>query len=199
MTRTRKTALALAIALLFTAGGKIAWAAFTATTTNSGNSVTSGTVAISDSDSSAAMFSLSGMTAGSTDTGCIKVTYTGSLASQVRLYGTTTGTGLDPYLSVTVTRGTFSPSDPAFDSCTNFVADGATYITGQSPGVVYAGTLQDFPDTYAAGIVDPTSGTPESWTTNESHVFKIQVAVGDEDGAEGKNATQAFTWEARNN
>ena len=199
MSRLIKYAAAVALAVLATAGGTATWAAFTGTTANAGNSVTSGTVALSDNDSDTAIFSLSGMTAASTDTGCIKLTYGGSLASQVRLYGTTTGTGLDPYLSVTVTRGTFTPSDPAFDSCTNFSADSTTYITGQAPGVIYAGTLQDFPDTYAAGIVDPTSGTPESWTTSESHVYKVQVAVGDEDGAEGKNATQTFTWEARNN
>ena len=50
---------------------------------------------------------------GNTDTGCIKVSYAGSLASEVRLYGTTSGTGLDAYLDLTVTRGTYTPRNPA--------------------------------------------------------------------------------------
>jgi predicted ribosomally synthesized peptide with SipW-like signal peptide len=199
VTRIKWVVAAVALIVLAATGGGVTWAAFTATATNSGNSISSGTVAIGDNDSGAAMFSLTGMTASSTDTGCIKVTHSGSLASGVRLYGTTTGTGLDPYLSVTVTRGSFTPSDPGFDSCNNFSPDATTYLSGQSAGVVYAGTLQGFPDSYAAGIVDPTSGSPESWTTNESHVYKIEIAAGDVNAAAGKNATQSFTWEARNN
>ena len=38
---------------------------------------------------------------GDTAVGCIRVSYSGSLSSQVRLYGSTTGTGLDPYLEMT--------------------------------------------------------------------------------------------------
>lgn len=188
-------ALAL-IGVLGSVGG--AWAAFQSAATNAGNKIESGTVKIEDNDAAGAMFSLSGLEPGDTDSGCIKVTYTGSLASDVRLYGTTGGTGLDAYTSVTITRGSYTPSEPAFDSCTNFTPDATTYISGQSAGVVYAGTLQGFADSYAAGIVDPTSGSPESWTTGESHVYKIQVVVGDNRAAESKNATQTFTWEARN-
>src|SRR5919205_1280896 len=67
------------------------WSAFTATTANSGNTFAAGTVAIGDNDAAGAMFSLSGLKPGDSDAGCIQVTYTGSLAANVKLYGTTTG------------------------------------------------------------------------------------------------------------
>ena len=125
------------------------------------------------------------------------MTYTGSLDAAVRLYGTTTGTGLDQYLDLKVTRGTYSPSNPGFDSCTNFTADATNYI-GAGAGVVYNGTVQGYADDYAGGLVDPTSGSPETWTSGEKHAYKIQVTLQNNAAAAGKNATQDFTWEARN-
>jgi predicted dehydrogenase len=196
--RRSKLLAAMAVVGLLGVGVGTSWAAFISASTNAGNKFESGTVKVEDTDSGSAMFSLSGLKPGDTDTSCIKVTYTGSLASTVRLYGTTAGAGLDTYVGLTVTRGSYTPSEPSFDSCTNFTPDATTYVSGQSPGVVYAGTLQGFPDSYAGGLVDPTSGSPESWTTNEAHVYKVVIVMGDNRTAEGKNATQTFTWEARN-
>ena len=143
------------------------------------------------------MLSFSGALPGATDAGCIKVIYSGSLSSNVRLYGTTTGSGLDQYLDLKITRGRFTGADPAFAECDGFEADSTDYI-GAGQGVVYNGTVQNFPDDYANGRVDPTSGSPETWTTGESHVYKIEVTLQNNLGAQGKNATQEFTWEARN-
>lgn len=69
---------------------------------------------------------------------------------------------------------------------------------GAGAGVVYSGTLQSFPDDYTSGLVDPTPGSPESWTNGETHTYKFVVSVQDNNSAQGKNATQTFTWEARN-
>lgn len=196
--RSRVLALVLVTAVV-SAAGSYTWAAFIANTKNNGNSIASGTVALSLNDSGSALLTLSTAQPGASDTGCIKVTYTGSLASTVRLYGATTGSGLDQYLNLTVTRGSYTPSEPSFDSCTNFQADATNYI-GAGAGVVYSGTLQGFPDTYGAAIVDPTTGSPESWTSSpdEVHVYRFQVTLQNNSAAEGLNATQAFTWEARN-
>jgi hypothetical protein len=128
------------------------------------------------------------------DTSCINVTYTGSLASSVRLYSTQTGT-LGGYLTLTITRGT--DSSPSFDSCTNFTADATNYI-GQGAGVIYSGNLSGFPTTYAGGLVDPLAGSPESWTTNEAHSYKFTVTLQDVNAAQGLSGTAGFTWEARN-
>ena len=188
---------AVALLAIGALAGLGTWAAFSATTASSANSFAAGSVALADNDSATTTLSLSAARPADADTSCITVTYTGSLASAVRLYGTTAGTGLDAYLDLKVTRGSFSATPPAFDSCTNFTPD-ATDYTGAGNGVIYNGTLQGFPDTYAAGQVDPTAATPESWTSSESHVYKLQATLQDDAAAQGTNATQTFTWEARN-
>ena len=38
----------------------------------------------------------------------------------------------------------------------------------------------------------------ESWTTGEVHAYRFAVTVQDTNSAQGKNANQVFTWEARN-
>jgi hypothetical protein len=158
-------------------------------------------VNLTDNDANSAMFNVTGMVPGQTDTGCIRVRYTGTVASNVRLYGTTTGTGLDQYLEVKVTRGAYSPSEPAFDSCTNFSADSTDYI-GAGAGVIYNGTLQAYPDNFDAGRVDPTSGSPEAWGSPgspEDHVYKFEITLqaSAPNAAQGLSATQEFIWEAR--
>ena len=172
-------------------------AAFSANTSNANNTIATGTVAIGDNDGGASpVVTLSNARPGDTSSGCMKVTYTGSLSSSVRLYATVTGTGLGQYLDLKITRG--SSSDP-FGVCTNFAADATNYI-GQGNGVVYSGTLAAFPSTYSAGLVDPIAGPPESWTQNEAHTYKIQVTLqaSAPTAAQGLAANPTFIWEARN-
>ena len=195
---TRRKLLALALVTAVAAcAGAYTWSAFVANSKNDGDAIASGTVSLTDNDSGGALLGLAAAQPGASDTGCIKVTYGGTLPATVRLYGTTTGSGLDQYLDLTVTRGTFNPTEPAFDSCTNFQADATNYI-GAGAGVVYSGTLQGFPDGYAGALVDPTSGSPESWTAGEVHVYRFQVTLQSNSAAEGLAANQTFTWEARN-
>jgi predicted ribosomally synthesized peptide with SipW-like signal peptide len=186
----------LVVALLGVVAAIGTWSAFSSTTENPGNTFSAGSVSLTDNDSGTAMFTMTNMVPGSTEAGCIKVIYTGTLTSNVSLYGTTTGTGLDPFLNLKITRGTYS-SDPGFDSCTNFSADATNYIAAGA-GVIFNGTLQGYPDSFAAGLVDPTSGSPEAWTNPENHVYKFEITLQDNNLAQGLNATQAFTWEARN-
>ena len=151
--RWHRFAIAVAVAALVPAAGGATYAAFRATSPNGGDRIEAGSVKLADNDSGGSMLSFSGGYPGHTDTGCIEVTYSGSLDAGVRLYGNTTGTGLDQYLDLKVTRGTYS-SEPGFDSCTNFTADATNYI-GAGAGVVYNGTLQGYADDYAGGLVDP--------------------------------------------
>jgi hypothetical protein len=185
------------LALLVPAAGGITYAAYTATSASNSNLAGAGSVKLSDNGNGSSLVSLSGAVPGDTTSACIKVTYDGSLPATVRLHGTTTGSGLDQYLDLKVTRGTYTPSDPAFTSCTNFQADGTNYI-GAGNGVIYNGTLQGFPDDYASGLVDPQSGSPESWTTGEAHVYRIDVTLQNDFAAQNKDAAQTFRWEARN-
>ncbi|HSJ92587.1 MAG TPA: hypothetical protein VK896_01020, partial [Gaiellaceae bacterium] len=85
--RTRK--LLLSLLVVGAVGSVAAWgvfAAFTATTTNSGNTITAGTVSIGQHAGATTLYSASNQGPGATTVGCVRVTYTGSLASSVRLY-----------------------------------------------------------------------------------------------------------------
>jgi len=194
--RWHRFAIAVAVAALVPAAGSATYAAFVARSANGGERIETGSVKLADNDSGGSLLSFSGGYPGDTDTGCIEVTYAGSLDSTVRLYGKTTGSGLDQYLDLKVTRGAYS-SNPGFDSCSNFTADATNYL-GAGAGVIYNGTLQGFADDYAGGLVDPTPGSPESWSTNEKHVYRVQVTLQNNVAAAGKSAAQDFTWEARN-
>ncbi|MGH2756067.1 MAG: hypothetical protein ACRDLB_16775 [Actinomycetota bacterium] len=148
-------------------------AAYSAVTGNPANRFVAGTVAVGDNDSGDLMFSLADAKPGASASACIKVTYSGSLPSTMRLYGTTSGTGLAPYLTLTVTRGSYGSPEPQFASCSNFSPDGTNYIS-QGSGVVYSGTLdgnrtttppgssiRSRPDPRCGPQVDPTStGSP---------------------------------------
>lgn len=193
----RRFAIVAALALALPAAGGVTYAAYTATTANAGNLVEAGSVKLSDNGDGSSMLSLSGAVPGNTTSACIRVTYAGTLPASVRLHGTTTGTGLDQYLDLKVTRGVYSPTEPAFKSCTNFQADGTNYI-GAGNGVIYNGTLQAYADDYASGLVDPLPGSPESWTTGEVHVYRLDVTLQNDFSAQNKDAAQAFRWEARN-
>ena len=192
--RRRLLLSALVLAGLVAVSGAATYSAFSSQTSNTGNSFAAGTVLITDNDLGTAMLALSNAKPGDNDTSCILLTYSGTLDSTVRLYGTVAG-GLAPYLTLTVTRGT--DSAPSFDSCASFSADPTDYI-GAGAGVIYQAALSAFPATYATGLVDPTSGSPESWTASEVHSYRFVVTLVNDNNAQGQNATAAFTWEAQN-
>jgi hypothetical protein len=187
--------LLAAMAVVLPVGGATL-AAYTGDTPSSGNRIEAGSVDLRDNDSGSGLLSLSGAIPGDNDSGCIKVTYQGSLPSTVKLYGTTGGTGLDQYLMLKVTRGTYGGADPGYKSCAGFQPDATDYL-GAGAGVVYNGTLQDYADDYATAVADPPGGAA-TWTTGEQHVYKLEVTLQPNLAAQGKTATQTFTWEARN-
>jgi Concanavalin A-like lectin/glucanases superfamily/Camelysin metallo-endopeptidase len=170
--------------------------AFSGTTANAGSSFAAGTVVLSDDDAETAMFSMTGLKPGSTQTRCINVAYTGSLAALVRLHASVTGSGLADFLDVVVTRGSFSTS-PGGGSCTGFTGDPTDYL-GRGAGVVWDGRLGHWPDGWTNGLNDPDDMDAESWTTGEQHAYRFTVTLADVQAAQGAGATTTFTWEARN-
>jgi hypothetical protein len=187
--------ITLLAAVVTTLAGVSTWSAFSGSTADAGNTFAAGTVAISDNDGGSAMFAFTGVRPGDTDAKCLTVTYTGTLPSLVRLHGATTGSGLDQYVDMEITRGTISSG--AYPSCTGFAADGTDWI-GQGAGVIYRGTLAAFGDDWAAGTADPKAAVPEAWTTGEVHAYKVQLTLQDNQSAMGKSFSQTLTWEARN-
>jgi hypothetical protein len=194
--RSARLGALIAAGLALSAGGGLGvWAALRATVTNAADSATSGTVELTDNDGGQVLFNLSNLKPGDTATQCMRVSYTGTLPAKVRLYGATSGTGLEGDVAVRITRGTMA-SDPGPRSCTGFAADSTTWVTGANAGDIYVGALKDFPGSYAAGLGDPTTASPATWTNGTIRAYRIQLAVGDNRSYEGKNATQSFTWEA---
>lgn len=185
----------LACLAVLGAAGSATLAALVATGSNTGNSVTSGTVSLTDNDGGTAMLSLTNATPGTSSTRCIQVTYGGSLSSTVRLFTTLTG-NIARHVTLEVTRGT--ETTPNFSGgCSTFTPDTTNYV-GKGAGVIYRDLLVDFPASYAAGLVDPTTGAPESWSNGESRSYRFVVTVNEDYGAVSQTGTAAFTWEARN-
>src|SRR5438309_11706683 len=89
--RTRLASAGVVLVLTGSAVGMQTYAAFSSTTSNAANSFSSGTVYLSDNDNSSAVIGLTAAKPGDSSTGCIRVLYTGSLPTNVRLYGATTG------------------------------------------------------------------------------------------------------------
>ncbi len=166
------------------------YSAFSATTSNPTNNWAAGNLALSDDDSSTAMFNATNLKPTSTGTKCIAVTSTGSLASTVKLYGTSYGTtnGLASSINLTVTQGTGG----GFSSCTGFTPLG----TGSS---VFSGTLAGF----AAGSTNFGNGLG-TWaptgTGSETRVFQFAYTVDPNTPNTAQSGTAAigFTWEAQN-
>lgn len=166
------------------------YSAFSSTTSNPTNNWSAGTVSLSDDDSNTAMFTASGLKPGSTGTKCIAVTSTGTLASAVKLYGTSySGTNvLSQNITLTVTQGTGG----GFASCTGFTPLG----TGSS---VYSGTLDGFATADTNFATGAGSWTPTG-TGSETRVFQFSYTVGAStpNTAQGQTASLGFTWEAQN-
>jgi hypothetical protein len=185
--------VAIAAALVLSAAVWSAgtWSAFDRTASSPGNSVATGRVALADNAGGAALLSLSGARSGSTATACTKLTYSGTVPADVRIYATVGGTGLADDLTLTITRGTIAGT-PAAKSCTNFVADTTNYLS-RGAGVIYNGTLAAFPTSAGSALVDPTSGAAAEWDAGDTHAYKLTVTMPSASGA-GTNATADFTW-----
>jgi hypothetical protein len=156
-------------------------AAFSGTTSNPSSAFASASVALTDDDAGSAMFNASGMVPGDTATGCIVVTYSGTaLPVPVHLYGTAGGTGLAPYLDLDVEIG----SGGAFGSCAGFTP----------ASTLYSGTLSGFASSYTDYASGLATWSPSA--TPEARTFRFTVTLQDDDLAQGKTASAAFTWEA---
>jgi hypothetical protein len=193
-TTTKVLLTALCVGALGSLAAMGVFGAFSATTSNAGNTITAGTVSIADNDAGAAMYSLAAAKPGDSVSKCIKVTYTGSIDADVRIYTTSTIGSLGQYVDLTITPGTQTTS--TFPSCTGFTAD--------SGGAIYTGTLQNFgsaKNSYAAGVVDNPGTTATKWVANDSVVYQVTATLQSSapDAAQGlTTGSHTFTWEARN-
>jgi hypothetical protein len=182
------------------------YAAFSSTTSNPTSNWSAGTVTLTDDDGGSAMFTTSapgtgqtsaaGMKPGQSVVNCIKVTYSGSLPSTVKLYGSSItetspgGTGMLSYLHVKVEEGTGG----AF-GCSGFTGATTIWDTATHPGVA-SDLLGVFPTTYAAGV---SSGLA-SWTTSSTRTYRFTITLDNAtpDTSQGATAAAVFNWQAQN-
>jgi len=193
-TTTKVLLTALCVGALGSLAAMGVFGAFSATTSNAGNTITAGTVAIADNDAGAAMYSIPNAKPGESVSKCIKVTYTGSVDADVRIYTTSTIGSLGQYVDLTITPGT--QATPTFPSCTGFTPDAG--------GALYTGTLQNFgtaKGSYANGVVDNPGTVATKWVANDSVVYQVTATLQSSapDVAQGlTTGAHTFTWEARN-
>jgi hypothetical protein len=180
----RSAAVTLALALLGGAG--LAWRAsysrFSATTSNPGDSWTTGTVSLTNNAAVAVFNNITGLIPGSTGTNCILVTYTGSLASTVKFYVQNYSGTLDPYLTMTVQSGS-GTSCGAFGTST-------TLFSGTLNALRTANT------NFANGLPATSPWSPASNGSVMPYQFTYTLA--DDNAAESATANLDLVWEAQN-
>jgi hypothetical protein len=188
--KKRLVALAAAPVALLASGGMVwaaSYSAFSATTVNPTSNWTAGTVALSDDDSNTALFTASNLKPGATGTKCIAVTSTGSLASTVKLYGTSYATtnALAANINLKIEEGTGATTA----SCAGF--------TGGS--TLYDGAMSTF-GTTKTGFATGVSSWAPTGSANETKSYKVTYALSSTtpDSAQGGTAALGFTWESQN-
>lgn len=210
---TRRAMVTAALPVGLLASGALVWqssyAAFSATTSNPGNAWAAGSVVLADNDSGVALFNTTDdgtLKPGSTRSRCIRVDYTGSLASDIRLFVTTPSAGatsLDPYLVMSVEKGTTVTSSTAVaaDCSTGFTSAATPTFVYNSAQANTAGanttrTLSHLKATYssfATGIL-VSAASPQG----TSLAFKVTYVVADDNAAQNTQSSASFVWEARN-
>ena len=195
-TKTRKlllTALTVMVVGSIVAFGT--FSAFSSSTENPGNNFDAGTVAISDNDANSALYNVTNRKPGQSAEKCIKVTYAGTLASDVKIYNPdAVNASVADYTNLVITSGTGDASD-----CSDFAAD----VSGSG---VYSGELDDFQsshNSYANGLVDnPLAKT--KWDANDTVTYKFSATLQDNNAANSGTGTgyasgaHEYVWEAHN-
>jgi hypothetical protein len=171
------------------------YSAFTGTTTNSGNSFAAGTVSIQDdSGQVTALFNnVTNQAPSATTQRCIRVKYTGSLASTVHMFIPSTSNGSQ--FQVTVDRGSgMTASDLTNRTCSGFTPASTAFPLDD---------LANFPSAYSPSGVAGKAGDA-AWAQNDAVDFRITLQPKDDTTANAHTSavsTGSFsiTWEAHSN
>jgi hypothetical protein len=163
-------------------------ARFTAKTSNTGNTLTSGTVVLSGVvPSGGQLFTVTDAIPGSTAITCVITTYTGSLPATVLMYvPAATGT-LSSYMVFRLQIGTGSNTD-----CSDFSAASTLYnTTGMRASSQTLAAFITATNSWANGVGNWSA------TTNTTRTWKLEWIVQSDDGAQSQTASFMARWEAR--
>ncbi len=193
MNRSRKLLLStLVVGATGAVAGLGVFAAFTATTENTGNQITAGTVQLTDNDGDAALYVRNGVGPGNVTQRCIRVTYGGTLPSSVRLYMKDDSLPVNgSAFEIQVERGVNAV--PGDQNCGSFTPSSVAFPTD---------TLDNFPTTWDDGVTGKNAGA--AWMLNDSIDYRFTVTVRDDSTPNAHetpitSGAHGFQWEARNN
>ncbi len=163
-------------------------AVFSDTTDNTGNSLSAGTVTLTDDDSGSVLFNVT-MLPGDTVQNCIVVTYGGSVSDPgaVRIYssGYVDSGNFGDFLDIVVEEG----NGGAYNDCSTFNLENTIEPLGGL--TTWDATHTNYAN--GAGVWDP-SGTPESKTYRITMVLDPTTP----NAEQGESVTAlAFTWEVQ--
>ena len=113
---------------------------------------------------------------------CVVVT-ADRAARDVRLFARTRGTGLDPFVHLTIVRGSLAAPRPS-GSCSGF----------QAVRTLFAGSLESLGDSYASGVGEPD----RSWPAGGRRAYRMTALLAGALSAQGLASRVRFVWEARN-
>jgi hypothetical protein len=198
--RRRRVVRATAPAAGLLAAGLLVWqgsyAAFSATTVDTGNAWSSGSLVLQNNGGTAtyagatsATFGGTNLKPGSTGTTCLTVKSTGNSAGNLAMYESALADStpsLGAQIQLTITAGV--PATDVQANCTGFPTTGITTIATNQP-------LSTFPTTFATGVpVAVGTGTVLEaykvvWT------FATTGTNSGDSALMGKTVTAGFTWE----
>jgi Camelysin metallo-endopeptidase len=192
MTTRRKLLLTLGVIAVMGIAIFGTFAAFTATSANSGNQISTGTVKIDDeSGATTELYDVADAAPGDSSTACIRITYDGSLDSSVKLYlSSAVSNGSD--FTLQIERGSGMTTVDGTRSCAGFSAT----------STAYNGDLDGLGANYAAGVDGKAAGA--AWSQGQSVDYRFTVTAKDDTTPNAhttavSSGAHAFTWEARNN
>ena len=198
--RRRRVVRATAPAAGLLAAGLLVWqgsyAAFSATTVDTNNAWSSGSLALTNngggaaySAATSATFGGNNLKPGATGTTCLTVKSVGTAAGNLAMYESAladSSPSLGAQIQLTVTAGV--PATDVQANCVGFPAAGLTTVATNQP-------LSTFASTYAAGVAIPVA----AGTVLEAYkVTWTFVSTGTNPGDSalmGKTVTSGFTWE----
>jgi hypothetical protein len=197
--RTPSPRFAKIVALLVTPAAVVAagamvfhasFSAFSAETRNSGNSWSTGQVALTNDSAGTARFVVTNMLPGQTETKCISVTANVTVSGTVKGYAVnpvTSVQGLENHILLTAYSGTGG----SFSSCSGFVANPTPEFQNITLATLFAA------NSYANGIggwnVSPGTQTRTyqiSWTFDSTGMTQDQL-----DALQGAHTGVDFEWE----
>jgi hypothetical protein len=195
--RARRIGTVVATPIAIVAAAAMVWqssyAAFSGTTRNSGNNWSTGAVALTDDDAGSARFQATNMVPGATESKCITVTATSSVAGVVKGYTVNpvlAPSGLQDHVVVGMEYGTGG----GFGSCTGFVSTGTVF---PAASLTTLAAVNSYATGYGGWAV--TSGTQTrtyriTWTFDAAGL--TQTAL---DNLQGSQTGIDLQWELQSN